>query len=70
MSILIEQTEEELRAEINFWNKFVAEWQEVRDEPVHPRAFEALDRAESRLEHVLTDQNRQDENRGYSTLLH
>lgn len=70
MSILIEQTEEELRAEINFWNKFVAEWQEVRDEPVHPRAFEALDRAESRLEHVLTDQNRQDESRGYSTLLH
>jgi len=70
MSILIEQTEEELRAEINFWNKFVAEWQEVRDVPVHPRAFEALDRAESRLEHVLTDQNRRSENRGYSPILH
>ncbi len=70
MSILIEQTEEELRAEINFWNKFVAEWQEVRDEPVHSRAFEALDRAESRLEQVLTDQNRQDESRGDAPLLH
>ncbi len=70
MSILIEQTEKELRAEINFWNKFVAEWQEIKNEPVHPRAFEALDRAESRLEYLLTDQNRQTESSGYSTLLH
>ena len=70
MSILIEQTEDELRAEINFWSKFVDDWQEIRDEPVHPRAFEALNRAESRLEHVLTGQNRRSENRGYSPTLH
>ena len=70
MSILIEQTENELRAEINFWNKFVAGWQEIKSEPVHPRAFEALDRAESRLEHILTGQNRQAESRVYASLLH
>jgi len=70
MNRLIEQTEDELRAEINFWEKFVVEWREVRSEAVHPRAFEALDRAESRLEYLLTDQNRRAENRGSSLLLH
>ena len=54
MNILIEQTEVELRAEISFWTDFVAEWQDSRDEPVHSRAYEALDRAESRLEYLLT----------------
>jgi hypothetical protein len=70
MSILIEQTEDELRAEINFWKKFVTEWRDFRDEPVHPRAFEALDRAESSLKNLLTDQNRQSESRGYPPILH
>lgn len=70
MSILIEQTEEELRAEINFWSNFVAEWQDFRDEPVHPRAFEALDRAESRLGHLLTDQKQLSDRPAYPPLLH
>ena len=70
MTILIEQTEDELRAEISFWTKFVVEWQDFRDEPVHPRAFEALDRAESRLEYLMTDQNLRTENRGFPPLLH
>ena len=70
MNILIEQTEVELRAEISFWTKFVAEWQDSRDEPVHGRAFEALDRAESRLEYLLTDQNRLSDSPAYPPLLH
>ena len=70
MRKLIVQTEDELRAEIDFWKKFVAERQDFRNEPVHPRAFEALERAESRLQYVLIDQNRQDESRGSSPLLH
>jgi hypothetical protein len=70
MGILIQQTENELRAEINFWTKFVTEWQDSREEPVHPRAFEALDDAESRLQDLLTDQNRQSENRAYPPVLH
>ncbi|HBH35883.1 MAG TPA: hypothetical protein DDW45_05785 [Gammaproteobacteria bacterium] len=70
MNILIDQTEDELRAEIDFWTKFVNEWKNFRDEPVHPRAFEALERVESRLEYVLIDQNRQAEGRGSSPLLH
>ena len=69
-SILIEQTEDELRAEINFWTQFVAEWQKIRNEPPHPRAFEALDRAESRLESVLIQKNRQSESRGSSPFSH
>lgn len=70
MSILIEQTENELCAEIDFWTDFVSRWRESRDEPVHQRAFEALDRAESRLESLLTDQNRYSENRGDPPILH
>ena len=70
MTILIEQTADELRTEIHFWTKFVAEWQDFRDEPVHPRAFEALDRAESRLEYLMTDKNQQSENRGFPPILH
>lgn len=70
MSLIIEQTEDELRAEIDFWSKFVAEWQGIRDEPVHPRAFEALDRAESRLEYVLTQQVRKPASTVCSQLLH
>jgi hypothetical protein len=70
MNILIEQTEVELRAEISFWTKFVAEWQESRDKPVHARADEALDRAESRLEYLLTDQNRLSDSPAYPPLLH
>ena len=70
MSILIEQTEVELRAEISFWTKFVAEWKDSRDEPVHLRAYEALDRAESRLEYLLTDQNQLSDSLAYPPLLH
>lgn len=70
MGILIEQTENELRAEIDFWTNFVSSWCENRDEPVHPRAFEALDHAQSRLEYLLTDKNREAENRGYLPVLH
>jgi len=70
MGIQIEQTENELRAEIDFWTNFVSRWRESRDEPVHPRAFEAMDRAQSRLEYLLTDQNLEAENRGYLPVLH
>lgn len=70
MGILIEQTENELRAEIDFWTNFVSGWCESRDEPLHPRAFEALNHAESRLEYLLTDQNLEAESGGYSPLLH
>lgn len=70
MNILIEQTEVELRAEISFWTKFMAEWQDSRNEPVHSRAYEALDRAESRLEYLLTDQNRLSDSPAYPPLLH
>ncbi|MEA3303947.1 MAG: hypothetical protein U9Q75_11815 [Pseudomonadota bacterium] len=70
MNTLIEQTEVELRAEISFWTKFVAEWQDCRDEPVHARAYEALDRAESRLGCLLTDQNRLSDSPAYPPVLH
>ena len=70
MGILIEQTENELREEIDFWTNFISRWRETRDEPAHPRAFEALERAESRLEYLLTDQKREAESRMFSQTLH
>ena len=70
MNKLLEQSEDELHTEISFWKNFVAEWRNVRDEPVHPRALEALDGAEARLGYLLTDQKRLSDRPAYPRLLH
>jgi len=42
--------EERLGEEVDFWRGFIADWERKRGEPAHPRAYEALQHAEKKLE--------------------